>query len=205
MKRSLQLIAVLTLALPTTQAQSPKHLEFPSQVPGPPFYAQISDFPGVGGEYYHTAEWAAVVFHRQPSCVPPNFNLLDGFDVPAAFGCPLTIRGFEIWPAPPPEGFAPIEVRGSGLGAVPIYFVSWSDLQIAVRDRVLTITELESLPSLKIGFASTFNLGIRPGVYTQPGIEMSGRGLLQDGRQFEFEASAGGPSIDPKHVKIVFR
>jgi hypothetical protein len=197
-------LGIAILAAATMMSQSPKRLEFPGDVPGPPLYAQIADIPGLQPEYYHTDEWAAVVFHRNPACVPPAFNLLDGFDLPTVFTCSLTIRGFEIWPTAPPEGFVPLELRGRGLGAVPIYFVSWPELQAAISDRVLTIGELRALPSLAIGFAGQFSVGIRPGFFTQPGVEMSGRGQLQDGRQFQFEASAGGAFVDPKHVKIVF-
>jgi hypothetical protein len=202
----LRIVGISILTATVGMGQSPKHLSFPGDVPGPPIYAQISHLPGFDvGEYYHTDEWAAVVFHRDPACVPPAFNLLDGFDLPAVFGCRLSIQGFEIWHAPFSEGIAPIEVRGWGLGAVPIYFVSWRELQTAVSDRLLTIGELRTLPSLTIGAASSFHLGIRPGLFTLPGIEMFARGVLRDGRQFQFEASAGGESIQPKHVKIEFR
>jgi hypothetical protein len=196
-------IAVL-VATTTTMAQSPKRLEFPGDVPGPPIYAQISDVAPFGPEYYHTDDWAAVVFHRDPTCVPPGYNLLDGFDIPDVFACALTIQGFEVWLTPPPQGEAPVEVRGWGLGAVPIYFVSWHELQAAVADHVLTIAELQELASLRIGLASFFSLGIRPGLQTLPGVEMSARGVLQDGQQFLFQATAGGRSIEPKHVRIEF-
>jgi hypothetical protein len=154
-------------------------------------------------EYYRGGDWVAVAFMRDPACIPPGFNLLDAYDVPAALGCAPTIHGFEVWAHP--QDIAPVEIRGSGLGAVPIYFVSWTELQAEVSDRVLTIGELKALPSLKIGFASFFTVGIRPGFQqTLPGIEMSARGILQNGRQFEFQASGGGRPFEMKHVKIVF-
>ena len=73
---------------------------------------------------------------------------------------------------------------------------------------MLTIGELASLPSLKIGLASFFSADSHSGFTPKTivlGIEISARGLLQDGRQFQFQAAAGGPPAAPKHVKITFR
>jgi hypothetical protein len=181
------------------------YLEFPGDVPGPPFYAQTSHMLGSEPEFYHTDEWIAVPFFRDPECVPEDFNLLDAFDL-NAFGCTLTIQGFEIWPTPPSEGgLAPLVLVGWGLGAVPIYFIRWNEFQTAVADRLLTITELQALRSLRIGFASFFSVVNHPGLYTDPGVRMSGRGVLEDGRQFQFQAVAHGKSIVPKRVKIEFK
>ena len=43
-----------------------------------------------------------------------------------------------------------------GLGAVRVWFVSWPELQTAMADGVLTITELATLPSLKVGATGSF-------------------------------------------------
>lgn len=181
-------------------------LEFPTaDNPGPPMYAQISDIPGFGLEIYHTEEWAAIPFYRDPRCVPLDFNLLDAFDVPRAFDCGLNIQGFEIWPVPPPQGAGPIQGKYWGLGAVPIYFVSWPELRAAVADGKLTITELRALPSLRIGSASFFSVDLHPsGVANVPHIEISARGVLRDGKQFQFQVAGGDQSALIQHIKIVF-
>ena len=99
--------AMMLLAMVVVAASV--RLEFPLQVPGPPIYVE-----GIGllpdGEVivaFEDAGWAAIPFLREPNCVPSDFNLLEGVDLPdaqgpGAFGCALTIRGFEIWQAPPP-------------------------------------------------------------------------------------------------------
>ncbi len=192
-------------------ARADIRLAFPEQAPGPPIYAQISNIPEFGEEIYHTDEWAAIPFYRDPGCVPPSFNLLDMFDfptdsTPGAFGCALTIKGFEIWPAPPDQAPGPIHMQGLGLGRVPIYFVSWPELRAAVADHTLTFTELSSLASLKIGYASFFSVDLHPsGLAKVPHIEISARGALADGRQFQFQVAGGDQSALVKHVKIVFR
>jgi hypothetical protein len=181
-------------------------LEFPTaDFPGVPAYAQISNVPPFGEEIYHTEEWAAIPFYRDPGCVPPDFNLLDMFDAPRAFDCPMKVQGFEIWPVPPPQGAGPISGRTWGLGAVPIYFVRWQELQPAAADRMLTITDVRALPSLRIGYATFFSLELHPsGVANVPHIEISARGVLPDGRQFQFQVAGGDQSALVKHVKIVF-
>lgn len=208
MKRHL-FISVSIVALVGAYAFASVRLPFPTaENPGPPFYAQISHIELFGEEIYHTEEWAAIPFYRNPSCVPSDFNLLEMFDVPRAFDCTLTVQGFEIWPVPPDQGGAgPSQGKYWGLGAVPIYFVSWPELQVAVADRGLTITELLDLPSLKIGSASFFSVDLHPsgGAANVPHIEISARGVLQDGRQFQFQVAGGDQSALIKHIKIVFR
>ena len=62
--------------------------------PGPPFYARIDD---VAHFVFHDGEWAAILFYRDPSCIPANFNLLQFFDPPAAFGCAPITQGYSLW------------------------------------------------------------------------------------------------------------
>jgi hypothetical protein len=183
-------------------------LEFPGQSPGPPFYAQISNLPGLGLEVHHTDEWAAIPFVRELNCVPPDFNLLNLFDAPAAFGCMLTVQGFEIRKSLAPEDIRPIQAKLWGLGAVPILFVSWPELQPAVADGVLTLTELRSLPSLRIGYASFFSMEFHPWApgddFRGANLQISARGILQDGRQFQFLYSGVHVPKQQKHVLIRF-
>ncbi len=188
-------------------------LAFPSpeNPTGPPIYAQISNVAPYGEEIYHTDVWAAIPFYRDPNCVRPEFNLLDLWDLPVdkdqpgAFGCALTIRGFEIWSVLPPAAQGPISGHYSGLGAVPIYFVEWAELQPAVADRILTITDLRAMQTLKVGYASFFSVELHPSNAAQvPHIEISAHGILQEGRQFQFQVAGGDQSELVKHRKIVF-
>jgi hypothetical protein len=140
---------------------------FPSPgLPGPPLYANLAAgfMPTDNGT-------VAIAFYREPSCIPLNFNLLIQFNPPAAFGCTLTIRGKLWWRDPATDPF-PFQIRILGLGAVPIYFVDADELAAATGDGVLTIGELQSLPSLIVGVADQFhqvihNSNLAPGAEAQ--------------------------------------
>jgi len=109
--------------------------------------------------------------YRDPSCVPADFNLLDFFDIPRAFGCPLAVQGFEIWQHGPGQEPAPIQVvESQGLGVVPVWFVSPSEYESATADGVLTIGELRALPSLQTGAADSFQEVLHQPKVWAPGI-----------------------------------
>ena len=179
-------------------------LRVPGDTPGIPAYARV-ERPFI----FHTGEWAAVVFYRAPDCVPASFNLLDLFDIPAVFGCPLTVSGFELWDNGPAVDAGPRQAVSSG-SAVPVWFVPWTAFQAAIADDVLTISELESLAPLK-GVAITFHEVSHPfvppgttGGAKVPHLAITASGVLPDGRTFQYEFTAVffGNAI---HVRIVFR
>ncbi len=166
-------------AISTSTVQAAVRVDVPP-APGIPAYARTDLIP-------HNEEWAAIVFYREPSCVRADFNLLDVADVPAAFGCPLTVAGFEIWEnGPPPIDAAPLFTNLRGLGHVPVWFVSWPDLQVQIADGVLTIAELESMDSLQRGDATFFAERLHPLV----NYNVVAHGLLEDGRSFNLEATS---------------
>ncbi len=188
--------ALLTLICAgSAGAQIQAMLRVPDQSPGFPGYTLVPPFP----YQTHTDQWAAIVFYRNPNCVPNTFNLLEGPDTTVifitgqlrAFACPLTISGFELWDKP--GAGAPRIVVNSG-SAVPVWFVRWPDLQAAIKDGVLTKTELESLAPLK-GVATKYNeiehawadpslLALRS---SQGGYTLNASGTLPDGRSFQFQ------------------
>ena len=165
---------------------------------GGPYYAFIQGAPGT--LVFHTDEWAAIPFERSTSCVPPDFNLLAFFDAPRAFYCDLTVEGFEIYKESPETGGEPIHVQSNGKGTVPIWFVPWATLQVAIADNYLNIQELESLPGLVKGTAYYYKDTSWPGVgkagppcnavsgCPKSHTEISAHGSLQDGRSFLFQA-----------------
>jgi hypothetical protein len=167
-----------------------------------PAYARIS-----AGEVVHDGEWAVIAFYRPPTCVPADFNLLDFFHVPDAFFCqPQTVQTATIWKDGPPNDPAPIHAKSRGLGAVPMWFVSWPELEAAMGDGVLTIGELESLPSLLKGTASFFTETLHPSEAANVGLLMIvARGVLEDGRSFRVHASSNGAVGGLTHVGITFR
>lgn len=136
-------------------------------------------------------EWTAIIFYRPPSCVPDDFNLLDFFDIPRALDCgPITTDGFAIWKNGPDTDFAPIQLNLQGLGAVPIYFVKTSELYAAAEDDVLTIGELEALPSLIVGTATSYHEVLHPSEAARRGkITVVASGTLAGGRSFRLQVS----------------
>lgn len=186
--------------------------------PGPPFYSPIQQ-----GWFPMTEEWAAVAWLRETHCVPDDFDIMSLFDLtilfppdvpspgPRPFFCPLTIGGHEIWNTNPPDpSVGPLNITAKGLGAVPIWFVRTSQLLPELADGVLTIADLESMSSLRIGYADRFTLSQQTGVARgRPGegkINIAATGRLEDGTTFFFQTAEGPPKKLPiAHTRIEFR
>ena len=141
-----------------------------------PFYARIQ-----AGFVPTDGEWAAIVFYRDPACVPTGFNLLQFWD-PGAFGCHSYVAAFGIIGNAP----SPIFTQLRGVEPVPVWFVSWLELEVAMTDGLLTIGELETLPSLLVGYAAFYNEVQHPGV-KQCHSSVEALGCLEDGRLFQYQ------------------
>lgn len=157
----------------------------------------------------HTDQWAAIVFYREPDCVRESFNLLDFFDAPAAFGCPLTVEGFQIWKnTPAPVDPAPIHSRWRCLGDVPVSLVHWPELEAAIADDVLTMPELKALPSLQEGSASIYQETLHP-LQMHPVGKMQIVALGDLSGRSSFQVQVSGQTIKGtpyfRHVRIAFR
>ena len=149
-----------------------------------PYYARLAQ-----GEFYADGDWVAIVFYRLPACIPADFNLLGFFDFANAWGCAPTTSGFEIWKNGPGIDLAPLQQELSGEGAVPVWFADTQELMAASEDGVLTIGELGSLPSLKIGTASFYHETLHPwGGSIRNHLVFNAHGLLADGTAFNVNA-----------------
>jgi hypothetical protein len=188
------LASVLLLIVPGAQAKVRTGVEFPA-------YARIEL-----GFAIHTAEWAAIVFYRPTECVPEGFNLLNFFDPEFRFDCaPQTVEGFAIWSGEP-HLTPPIQWHLRGLGAVPVWFVSWPELEAAWADGILTIVELEEMPSLMFGSASFYSETLHPydPSWTRNSmIEYEAHGVLADGRAFKIHALAVTPYHNAKWLENI--
>lgn len=182
MKKQMLLTLLLGIAaFSTSPVQAAVRVEVPP-APGIPAYARTDIIP-------HDEEWAAIVFYRDPGCVPDSFNLLDLMDIPAAFECPLTVAAFEIWKHGPAVDAGPILAVLHGLGAVPVWFVSWPDLQEEIKDGVLTIEDLRGVNSLQKGEATFFAERLHPVETSNGNYNVVAHGFLEDGRSFNYEAT----------------
>ena len=201
-KRFMAVAVMLTGLAISAPAQAQVHLRIPDDIQ-PPFYANLAH-----GFLPHTEEWAAVAFYRSPECIPANFNLLDFLDFSGApFSCPLQIEGRTIWVSL--DDPYPASQLMWGTGALPVWFVRWSELEDAAADDVLTIGELAALPSLITGSASFYHESIRNDTRGQRGgnSALVASGTLTDGRSFFVQVTEkfrDGEHLFP-HVAIQFR
>jgi len=189
--------------IPLAAANGPIVQHFPGESPGAPLYALLGQ-----GFVPTDGEWVGIVFTRSPDCVPTGFNLLQQFNPPAAWSCTLTVEGEVSWHELT-DPF-PYQERSRSLGAVPVYFVALSELQAAIADDNLTIGELQSLPSLLIGYASFLEHVVHnTNQPTNHGHEtLVALGELENGQSFEFRYNEkflpeSGEHVFP-NVKIAF-
>ena len=175
--------------------------------PGPPFYARTDHAPPF---VFNDGEWAAIVFYRDPSCVPAYFNLVQFFDPPVAFGCTPTTQGYSLWK----EALtgAPKIAKTNGAGAVPVWFVPVEEVNQVTQDGDLTIDELEGLDGLLIGYADQFDETLQPhplppelggGGHPNPKLVLDAKGQLEDGRQFSLHITQVQDEV--KAIQIQFR
>jgi hypothetical protein len=150
-------------------------------------------------QFFVSDGWLVLPFYRDPSCVRADFNLLNLFDVPAAFGCALTVEGFYMIEKDALPGTFPMIVQSTG-GAVPFWFVRWTDFQTAAADGVVTIGELQSLNPL-VGTADKFNETLRPRMDNHL-IQINASGYLEDGRSFSFHLTHVGDQTKAINLSI---
>jgi hypothetical protein len=126
---------------------------------GFPGYAQLGYDPLIQAVFIiNDGEWAAIPFYRDPACVPADFNLVVQVDVPRAFGCVSTVEGYLIFPTSPDVTAFHFHAQGpvEGFPLPTVYFVKYAELLAAIEDGVLSIGELQALPSVKTGRATFF-------------------------------------------------
>jgi hypothetical protein len=188
----------------------------------PPSYSEVGRLADGSPYYFHDDQWAAFVFIRLPSCVPPGFNLLDGDDFapafpggpPRVFSCPLTVEGHAILQNP--SDFIPVQAVLKGLGAVPVWFVKVSDVQaIIAATNTLTTAQLLASPSLRKGLATQYSSVQLFGLFRPQGegngsVEVTANGTLDDGTRFQLEwgdsGKKGGNGQDfVRHARIAFQ
>lgn len=180
--------------------QAELRLDIPGETYGPPFYARL-EFPHVDPALIpNDGQWAAMVMYRQRDCIPDDFNLLEIFDVPAAFGCPLNnLTGYEVYENAPGVDPAPIHSRLTGAGSVPVWFVHLAAFEQAAADGVITIADFEAMPSLRIASADFYDELLRPSQSNPAGfIHITARGSFDNGDRFRLTYTING-AYGPEH------
>jgi hypothetical protein len=172
-----------------------------------PFYARAEPPSDAGGFAYRTDEWAAIVFYRQPACVPQAFDLFQFYDVPGAFACTPTTDGHALHVEP--LGITPPKTSHLSGNAVPIWFVPWSGaFEQAVNDGVLTMAQLSAMPGLLKGVATQFqeNLATIEN-HPVPKINVTARGYIlpeSGGGSFRYNVNWPGLTVATvRNVQIV--
>jgi hypothetical protein len=171
-----------------------------------PFYTRTEPPADVGGFGYHAQEWAAIVFYRDPACVPADFNLFEFYDFNfgQVFSCPPTVDGFSLHVEP--LGVTPPKTSNLAGDAVPIWFVPWNaDFQQAVADGSLTMTQLESMAGLVKGVATQFREILSTvASHPAPKINLTARGyILQDSGGGSFSYNVNWPGLTVDDIKNV--
>jgi hypothetical protein len=187
----------------------------------PPYYTDTGRLADGSPYYFHDDQWSAFVFLRQPSCVPADFDLLNGADFtpvfpggpPRVFDCALTVAGTAILKSP--DDFVPIQANLKGLGAVPVWFVSMTEIQAILAGDKLTITQLLACHSLRKGTATLYDEVDLPGTFRPQGqgngsIHVTASGEVEDGASFQLEwremgVKNGDGQSFVRHARIAFK
>lgn len=175
-------------------------VEFPGDDPGPPLYARVTP---LSNQFFIDNGLIAIPIYRDPSCIPPDANLMGLFhppgpDGPGAFGCDLLIEGSYIIEADAPVGTFPI--RAVARGPIQIWFVELTAFQAASADGQMTMAELESLSPLR-GTATKFNEMLAPRMDSHH-VVITSRGRLEDGRTFQFNVNHRGEVTQSIMIRI---
>jgi hypothetical protein len=182
--RMLPLLVALTLLVLIAGAQA-GNIRTDGVADTLPYYSRLE-----ANEIFHDDQWTVIVFYRPAASVPADFNLLELWDEGALTGESMTVDGFIIWEELRTQ---PLLINLHGLGAVPVWFVSWNEMQAAATDGILTIGELAGLSSLKTGVAFNYQEMLQPNSPDRLGtIEYNAKGKLDDGTPFRVHALWAG-------------
>ena len=172
-------------------------IPFPSaEDPGPPLYMRLASMLN---QIYTVDGWVVIAFYREPGCINEDFNLLQLFDVPAAFSCNLLTSGFVIKEKDAGPEVFPIIAQSTG-NAVPFWFINQTDFETLASDGVVTIEELRHSDHLE-GIATEFNETLKPN-FDNHLVQIQAEGSLSDGRSFKYKLSHVGDQTQNIRLRI---
>jgi hypothetical protein len=166
---------------------------------GPPCYHDCQIVTVIDGEFFaiHDGEWAVIPWWRSIEDIPAGFDLLNDFD-PNVWNAEVYMEGSILV-----DDGALFATQVQGLGAVPMWFVAWDELQAAAGDGALLVEELEAMDSLVVGTADVYTeINHVYGVHPVSHLTMVASGALEDGREFDVRAVERG--LELVNVSIDF-
>lgn len=189
----------LASAASTSAARADVNVKFPDESAYAPIFARSLHVEDPN------SEWIPILFYRDLSCVPDDYDLVVFFDSRAR-SCALLVEGTQVFdddtPGPPHQ----VTMQGRD---TPVWFVTRTDWEgaggTADFTGSVTLNEVKAMPSLLRGVARLYHEVLHP-IPGPPGSGAqvvkdlySGRGALADGRAFSLLV---GGMHDPSAERI---
>lgn len=179
---------------------------FPEQDPGGPFYARVSPYPQLLNQVFTDGRTVAIPIYRDPTCIPADFNLFQGFDFPSeagpgAFGCPLLVSGTFLIEPGVPLGTFPVQVNTRG--PAQIWFVDHDEFVARTSDGTLPMARLtDDFASLRIGTADHFTELLRPRLEARHQVVITAHGTLAEGGRFRLNVNHMGNELRSISIRL---
>lgn len=170
---------------------------FPEEDPGIPIYARVGP---ILNQFFVTDDQLVIPFYRDPQCVSDNFNLLNYYDPPAAFGCELTVEGRFVIEKEAEAGDFPIMVHTVG-NQVPIWVVNWPDFQMQMESGSVTMADLKAM-NPTIGMADSFDEFLSPRMSDHQVIIEASGAILDTNEAFTFRLTHRADKIESISLEV---
>lgn len=166
-------------------------IQFPDEDPGIPIYSRVGP---ILNQFFIAEDRLVIPFYRNPDCIRDDFNFLNYYDPPAAFGCDLTVEGKFVIEQDAEQGQFPIMVHTNGV-QVPIWIVEWSEFQALMENESVTLPEIEALNPVK-GVAQQFEEYLSPRIDEHEVIIEASGIVTETGRDFSFSLTHRADQIE---------
>jgi hypothetical protein len=174
-----------------TQDYDNATIYFPEDDPGIPIYARVGP---ILNQFFVTNGYLVIPFYRDPECIRDNFNLLNYYDPPAAFGCELIVKGKFVIETDAKEGAFPIMAHIEGI-QMAVWIVGWPDFQGLMESGPVTIADLEALNPMK-GLSLQYEEYLSPRLQEHEVIIEAGGIIEATGEEFTFSLTHRGDQIE---------
>ena len=174
-----------------------KTVKVPEEDPGAPLYLRMTMLLN---QVFRVDGHVVIPFYRNPSCVRPDFNLLELFDVPAAFGCGLTCTAQYVIESDAPLGTFPIIVQTRS-NNMPIWIITETAFDAAAADNMITINELQAANPIK-ATATHFEEMLKPRFENHHVVIHASGTIDETGDPFSFHVNHLGSTTKSIFLKM---